>query len=70
MVKKELVDISAIIRHETDGAYLLFDGRTEVKKGDTKPSELRVWVPKTMIDNNEDGTFTLPFWLAKDKGFI
>ena len=66
----KLIDISAIIRHETDAAYLLYDGRSEIKKGDTAPSELRVWVPKSQVENNEDGTFTMPEWLALDKGFI
>ena len=38
-MKKQLIDISAVIRHETDNAYLLFDGTMETKKGDTTPSE-------------------------------
>lgn len=66
----KLIDIAAELRHETDNAYLLYDGRSEIKKGDTKPSELRVWVPKSQVENNEDGTFTMPEWLALDKGFI
>lgn len=69
-MKKQLIDISAVIRHETDSAYLLFDGTMEIKKGDTVKSEKRVWVPKSMVENNEDGTFTMPEWLALDKGFI
>lgn len=69
-MSEKLIDISAIIRHETDNAYLLYDGRSETKKGDTVPSELKVWVPKSMIEDNGDGTFTMPEWLAKDKGFI
>lgn len=66
----KLIDIAAELRHETNSAYLLYDGRSEIKKGDTKPSELRVWVPKSQVENNEDGTFTMPEWLALDKGFI
>jgi hypothetical protein len=69
-MKSDLIDIAADIRHETDHAYLLADGRTEVKKGDTKPSELRVWVPKSQVQENDDGTFTMPEWLALEKGFI
>lgn len=69
-MKIELIEISAELRHETNNAYLLYDGRSEIKKGETKPSELRIWVPKSMVENNEDGTFTMPEWLAKDKGFI
>jgi len=67
---KELVDIAASLRHETESAYLLFDGRSEIKKGDTTPSEIRTWVPKSQVENNGDGTWTMPEWLALEKGFI
>lgn len=69
-MKKELIDISAELRHETDNAYLIWDGRSEIKKGDTTPSELRTWVPKSMVEYDGDKTFTMPVWLAQDKGFI
>ena len=67
---ERLTDIAAVIRYETDNAYLLYDGRSEIKKGDIKPSELRVWVPKSKVEDNRDGTFTMPEWLAMEKGFI
>lgn len=52
-----LVDISGEVRAETQKAFQLYDGtRTE-------------WVPKSQVENNGDGTFTMPEWLAKDKGF-
>lgn len=54
----ELVDIAAEIRHETDKAWLLFDGIREA------------WVPKSQAQDNEDGTFTMPQWLAEQKEFI
>lgn len=58
MPKSELVDIAAQVRGETDKAYRLFDGtKTE-------------WVPKSQVERNNDGTFTMPEWLAQDKGFI
>lgn len=54
----KLIDISAELRHETDKAYLIHDGdRTE-------------WVAKSLVEHNGDGTFTMPEWLARDKGFI
>jgi hypothetical protein len=28
------------------------------------------WVPKQFVEDNRDGTFAMPEWLAKDKGFI
>lgn len=70
MPKKELIDVAAICRYETNQAFLLADGRTEIKKGDTVPSELKVWVPKSQVEDNGDGTFTMPEWLAIEKGFI
>ena len=58
MGKSELFDLAAEIKGETDKAGRLFDGtKTE-------------WVPKSQVEDNGDGTFTMPEWLAKDKGFI
>ena len=58
MPKSELFDLAAEIKGETEKAYRLYDGtKTE-------------WVPKSQVENNGDGTFTMPMWLAKDKGFI
>lgn len=54
----KLIEIAAEIRHETDGAFLLDDGSG-------KPQ----WVPKSQVEDNEDGTFTMPTWLAREKGF-
>lgn len=67
----KLIDIAAELRHETPNAYLIYDGRSEIKKGETVPSELRVWVPKSQVEYNEDdGTFAMPEWLTLEKGFI
>jgi hypothetical protein len=56
--KSELFDLAAEIKGETDKAWRLFDGsKTE-------------WVPKSQVENNDDGTFTMPLWLAQDKGFV
>ena len=58
MPKPELVDIEAKVRGETPKAFCLYDGkRTE-------------WVPKSHVEDNGDGTFTMPVWLAMDKGFV
>jgi hypothetical protein len=54
----KLTEIAAEIRHETTKAYLLFDGIREA------------WVPKSQVENNEDGTFTMPTWLAERAEFI
>ena len=58
MPKSELFDLAAEVRGETEKAWRLFDGvRTE-------------WVPKSQVEDNGDGTFTMPMWLAEDKGFV
>ncbi len=55
---RELIDIAAQKKGETDKAMRLFDG---------KKTE---WVPKSQVEDNGDGTFTMPEWLAQEKGFI
>lgn len=54
----ELFDLSAFVKAETEKAWLLFDGTKEA------------WVPKSQVEDNKDGTFTMPEWLAVDKGFL
>lgn len=69
-MKNNLTDIAARLCHETDRAYLVWDGRTEIKKGDEVPSEIKIWLPKSMVEFDGENTFTMPIWLAHDKGFI
>ena len=58
MPKSELFDMAGKKLGETDKAIRLSDGiKTE-------------WVPKSQVEDNGDGTFTMPEWLAKEKGFI
>jgi hypothetical protein len=58
MPRSELFNLAAEIEVETVKAWKLTDGvRSE-------------WVPKSQVENNNDGTFTFPLWLAKEKGFI
>lgn len=54
-----LIDIAADLKVETERAYLLDAGIDEP-----------AWVPKSQVENNGDGTFTMPEWLAEDKGLI
>lgn len=56
--RERVIDIAAEKRGESDKAIRLHDGdKTE-------------WVPKSQVEDNGDGTFTMPEWLAKEKGFI
>lgn len=54
----DIIEIAAELKMETDKAYQLYDG--------TKTA----WVPKSQVKKNDDGTFSMPEWLALDKGFI
>lgn len=55
--KSDVVDIAATLKRETALAYLIDDGDQEV------------WVPKSQVD--KDGNiFTMPEWLAHEKGLI
>lgn len=57
-MKSDIIDLALQVRGETTKAFRLTDGvKTE-------------WVPKSQVEQNDDGTFTMPEWLAKDKGFI
>lgn len=53
-----LIDIAAEEKGETDKAFRLYDG------------SVTEWVPKSQVEKNGDGTYTMPEWLAQDKGFI
>lgn len=56
--RSDLVDIAAELRGETDRAVRLYDGsRTE-------------WLPKRFVEDNGDGTYAMPEWLAREKGFL
>jgi hypothetical protein len=55
---KKLCEIKAVMRSETEKAFRIFDGKTTD------------WVPKQFVEDNRDGTFTMPEWLAIEKGFI
>jgi len=54
----DMVDVEANLVRETDAAFLISDGATQV------------WVPKSQTTHDGDGTFAMPEWLAKEKGFI
>ena len=57
--KSNLIEVAGEVRRETAKAVLWYDGAREV------------WLPKSMIDIDEDeGTVALPEPLAFDKGLI
>ena len=69
--KSELVDVSVMIRAETDKAILVSEG---INGPDGK--EIRHWLPRSQIELEPSAgeyltvTVTLPRWLCEEKGFI
>jgi hypothetical protein len=57
-MKTKLVDIEVEIRYSTERAIMVWDGEREV------------WLPKSQVEINTDGTVTMPEWLAKEKELI
>lgn len=50
--------------HETDDAWLI----ELVRPGDEEES--RVWIPKSCCTRDDAGVWTIPEWLADEKGLI
>jgi hypothetical protein len=64
MMRSTVVDVTVIVKYETEKAWL-------VDHGESKPE----WVPKSQaeISPNADGkthTLTVEQWLAEEKGFV
>lgn len=57
-IQSKTVEIEAEIKHSTDSALKLYDGKTTC------------WVSRHLVTDNGNGTFTMPEWVAKDKGLI
>ncbi len=55
----ELYDFAATRLHETEHAVMLDTG-----------NEDPVWFAKSLLEDNGDGTFTVPVWLARKKGIV
>ncbi len=65
MSKLDLIDITCEIRARSDKAFGLWEGEL------TKDGEaVLAWVPKSQCEENDDGTVTMPEWLAYEKGLI
>jgi len=64
--KNELTDVACQLHHETDKAFLVSDD------GDR---EKAVWLPKSQVEQGDAKgkgvfIFTMPEWLAADKGLV
>ena len=57
--RHEITEIAGEVHHETEKAYLFYDGIN------------KVWLPKSQCQWDEDEqTMSVPEWLALEKGLI
>ena len=64
MGKAELIDVELDVLEERDASWKVTDGTI-----DTQYNAPRwIFLPKSQVENNGDGTFTMPLWIAQDKG--
>lgn len=64
--ESNIIDVDAEKRIERGGATALFQGKTDPQNG----REIWIWIPTSLIQDNGDGTFSMPEWVAKQKGLI
>ncbi|MDF1625620.1 MAG: hypothetical protein P1U84_04985 [Parvibaculaceae bacterium] len=60
-----LTDIEAEFRMDRPRAIAVWAG-----KEDEDGKEVWAWLPKNLVEDNGDGTYTMPEWLAHEKGLI
>lgn len=56
--RHDIIEVAGRVLNETDKAIRFDDGVREV------------WLPKSQVEVNTDGTISLPEWLAKEKELI
>lgn len=64
-MKSDLVDVSVIVKHQTEKAILVISPFDDEKT---------IWIPKSQCElemrDRLNGVLTLPEWLAIDKGLV
>jgi len=58
------------VRRQQQVALALRGDAARPEDGARRGGKLGVWVPKSLVEDNRDGTFTMPEWLALEKGLI
>jgi hypothetical protein len=68
--KSDLVDIACEVRRDRPGdkSIAVADGSRETVNG--REREKWFFLPRAEIEVNDDGTVTMPEWLAYDRGLI
>lgn len=61
----ERIDVVVEIVHETDKAYGVSNGNEDF---DLDGRRKLIWLPKSQVEKNDDGTISMPGWLAEERG--
>ena len=62
---EEITDVDLEVRQERDLSWMVYAG-----DDDEDGKEKWVSLAKVHCENNGDGTFTMPVWLATEKGLV
>jgi hypothetical protein len=63
----KLVDVECVVRLRREKAIAVADG-TMLDKGTRHEREKYFWLPLSLVQENDDGTVTMPEFLAIEKG--
>ena len=69
LYKSDLVDIACQIRETRDMSVAVADGSLQ-EDGKYAGREKWFWLPMSQIEINDNGTVTMPEWLAAEKGLL
>ena len=64
----KLVDVECMVRIRREKAIGVADGTMEGKG--RHEQEKIFWLPLSLVQENDDGTVTMPTWIALQKGLI
>jgi hypothetical protein len=65
----KLVDVECVVRLRREKAIAVADG-TMLDKGTRNEREKYFWLPLSLVQENDDGTVTMPEFLAIEKGLV
>lgn len=70
----QLVEIACMVMQRRAAAIAIADGTEEEiedKRDGSRRKRLKwFWLPLRFVEDNGDGTISIPEWLAKEKGLI
>ena len=64
----KLVDVECMVRIRREKAIGVADGTMEGKG--RHEQEKIFWLPLSLVQENDDGTVTMPTWIALQKGLV